>query len=67
MLYENHCTGCHESEVHIRDKREVRSEDDLRRWIVRWQKELGLGWTEAEVEDVRRFLGERYYGLTDNP
>jgi hypothetical protein len=67
LLYENHCTGCHESQVHIREEREVRSEEDLRRFIIRWQAELRLGWSSAEVEDVRQFLGARYYRFSDNP
>ena len=37
QLYENHCTSCHESQVHIREHAKVRSMTDLRYQIQRWR------------------------------
>lgn len=63
LLYENHCTVCHTSVVHIRDERKATSREEIRDWIERWQNELGLQWTSGEVEDVMEYLNERYYRL----
>ena len=67
MLYENHCMGCHESMVHMRAQREVRSLNDLRRQMRRWVTELQLDWTREELEDVEAYLDGRFYGFLPAP
>lgn len=67
LLYENHCTDCHESIIHIRDERKARSSADIRAQILRWQDVLNLSWTPQEVEDVLGFLNDRYYHYPLNP
>jgi len=61
LLYENHCTSCHASTVHIRDQRKTKSQAELRAWILRWSGELKLNWSEDELADVYRHLNNRYY------
>lgn len=63
LLYENHCTVCHASVVHVREDRKVQTRADLLAFIVRWQSYLGLGWSAGEVKDVLAYLNEKYYGL----
>ena len=63
LLYENHCTVCHESVVHVREDRKVKTRQDLLAFISRWQNHLGLGWSAEEMNDVREYLNEKYYGL----
>jgi len=63
LLYENHCTVCHTSVVHIREQRKATTREEIRSWIVRWQKELGLQWTTGEVDDVLEYLNDDYYKL----
>jgi len=63
LLYENHCTVCHTSVVHIRENRKSNSREEIRNWVQRWQKELGLQWSSGEVDDVVEYLDERYYKL----
>ena len=60
-LYENHCTECHESIVHIRDDRRAKTIDDIRFQIARWRDVLSLPWTNAEIDDVLSYLNGRYY------
>ena len=67
LLYENHCTICHQSIVHVRENRRVRSEGDLRYQINRWRTELRLNWDEAELDAVFQFLNQRYYQLEQRP
>ena len=61
LLYENHCTGCHESGAHIRANRKAKSMADLRGWVTRWSGELKLNWSSEEIDDVAQYLARRYY------
>lgn len=61
MLYENHCTACHESVVHIRETRRTRSLAALRGRVTHWADYLRLDWGADEVEEVTRYLDDRYY------
>ena len=61
LLYENHCRVCHTSVVHVREDRKARSREEIRTWIQRWRKELGLQWGYGEIDDVVEYLNERYY------
>ena len=61
LLYENHCTSCHASTVHIRDQRKSKNPAELRAWILRWSGELKLNWHEDELADVYRHLNDHYY------
>jgi hypothetical protein len=61
LLYENHCTSCHESIVHIRENRRARSAADLRGWVARWSGELKLNWSSDEIDAVAEFLANRFY------
>lgn len=61
MLYENHCLQCHESKVHIREHRKVRSLLDLKKQVNRWANELDLSWQDEEIRDVSRYLNQTFY------
>ena len=61
MLYENHCLQCHESEVHIREQRKVRSLKDLEEQVNRWVKELKVAWGDEEIADIARYLNRTVY------
>ena len=63
LLYENHCTVCHTSVVHVREQHKAQSREDLQAWIRRWQQQLDLQWGDTEVEDVTEYLNESYYGF----
>ena len=61
LLYENHCTVCHDSTVHIRENRKAKSITDLRGWAARWAGELKLNWSSDDIDDVAEYLAQRYY------
>ncbi len=61
MLYENHCGVCHDSRIHIRENRKVKSIEDIRYWINRWTTYLKLHWSEEEKNAVANHLGKKYY------
>ena len=61
MLYLNHCMICHESNAHIRAKRQARSREDIATWVTRWASYLELKWSDAYVEAVTEYIDETYY------
>ena len=61
MLYENHCTSCHESQVHIRERRKATNYRELGHLVNQRADWLNLGWTELEKQEVMKYLNERYY------
>ena len=63
LLYENHCTRCHESVVHIRKQRKATSLSELYKWAIKWSKAEKLYWSGDEVRDVVDYLNREYYKL----
>ena len=66
LLYENHCVTCHESVIHIRAHRLVRTPKDVERQVRRWAEEIGMGWSEREIADVVRYVQDTFY-QTEKP
>ena len=61
VLYETRCIACHTSSVHNRDARKAKSFAALRAQVLRWSAEIGGNWSADEVDDVTRYLNQRYY------
>lgn len=61
LLYDNHCVTCHESMVHIRNRQQVKSMQELRNQVARWAAYAKLRWDKDEIEEVARFLNTRFY------
>lgn len=61
LLYENHCTACHADSVHNRNRDKAHSINEIRQWVMRWSKQLELGWGKHDVNVVTDFLNRRYY------
>ncbi len=61
LLYENHCTSCHESVVHVRTRQDAKSLPELRAQVKHWAAYAKLRWGKEEVEDVVRYLNFHYY------
>ena len=66
-LYENRCDSCHAESVHGRAKREASGFESLRGWVRRWSGNLGLKWTDEELDDVTVYLNGRYYRFACPP
>jgi mono/diheme cytochrome c family protein len=60
-LYSARCDGCHAESVHSRQKRAAAEFDAIRGWVRRWSLNLGLKWSEEEIDDVSAWLNARYY------
>ena len=67
LLYENHCTECHESSVHIRERSSVKNIEDLHAYVARWRRVLKLEWRLEEHRDVVAYLKGGFYDFDDEP
>jgi hypothetical protein len=61
LLYDNHCMSCHESMVHIRNRQQVKSMQELRNQVTRWATYANLHWNKDEIEEVVRHLNTQFY------
>jgi len=66
-LYELRCHGCHAESVHARTRRVAKSFEDVRGWVVRWNKTLRLAWSDEEIDEVTLHLNTRYYRFACPP
>jgi hypothetical protein len=62
-LYRNECNACHTAQVHWREKRLVRTWDDLTFQVSRWQGIAGLAWTREDIADTAAYLNAIFYDL----
>jgi len=62
-LYRIYCSACHTAQVHWRDQRLVRSWDDLRYQVARWQRTAGQNWSREEIDDVAAYLNSVFYAV----
>jgi len=61
MLYENHCQVCHESAVHIREKRKTKSIEDIENWVKHSANYQNPTWSESQIAEVVQFLNAKCY------
>ena len=67
-LYENHCSACHDPQVHVGgDARHVTTMADLRARVAAWSVHSGLNWSAEDVNDVTDYLNRRFYQFAGNP
>lgn len=64
LLYNTHCVACHSTQMHWRDKRLVTDWDSLKTQVRRWQATAQLNWSEADIDDVARYLNDSIYRLS---
>lgn len=61
LLYENHCLGCHESQLHIRSNSKAKSLSQLTDFVRIRADNQALKWSEEEITAVTLFLNQNYY------
>lgn len=62
-LYRTYCIACHTAQVHWREKRLVKSWDDLLFQVSRWQRIAGQDWSRDEINDVAAYLNALFYDV----
>jgi mono/diheme cytochrome c family protein len=61
LLYTTHCTGCHTTQVHWRERKLAQDYVTLLAQVARWQENANLRWSGEDVAAVARYLNERFY------
>lgn len=61
LLYENHCTACHDQYVHSRSNKKSNSVQDIRQWVIRWSRNLELDWHNDDIKMVTDYLNQQFY------
>jgi len=65
LLYDTHCIACHTKEVHWRERKLASDWQSLAAETRRWQRNIGLGWSDEEIDDVVRYLNTTIYRFPD--
>ena len=65
LLYDTHCVGCHDKQVHWRDGKLAKDWTSLKAQVRRWQANAGLRWPEAVIDEVVRYLNTTIYRFPD--
>lgn len=64
LLYSTHCSTCHTSVIHWRERKLATDWKSLKAQVNRWQAYAKLGWREEDIVDVALYLNTRYYNFT---
>ena len=65
LLYDTHCVACHTTQVHWRERKLASDWESLAAETRRWQRNIGLGWSDDEIDDVVRYLNTTIYRFPD--
>lgn len=65
LLYETHCSACHDTSVHKRNPRKAESIGKIKYWVTRWSNELKLNWSSSDINEVTQYLNAKYYRHTE--
>lgn len=63
QFYDTTCIACHTTQAHWREKKIVRSWDQLVGVVTLWQRETGQVWSRQDIEDVAAYLNGQFYRL----
>lgn len=61
-LHDKHCLMCHNTSAYKQDGK-VKTYDQVRAEVVRWQAAASLRWSKDDVEDVSAHLAQTYYAI----
>lgn len=67
LLYTTHCIACHAADIHWREQKLATDWNSLVDQVRRWRSNIGLIWSEDEVDDVSRYLNALHYGFPSPP
>lgn len=61
LLYTTHCIECHSTQMHWRELKQAYDWDSLKAQVRRWEEIAMLGWNEADIDEVARYLNQTIY------
>jgi hypothetical protein len=62
-LHDTYCLMCHGTQVYTRAERIANDYAAVRDQVDRWQKNVSLNWSRADIDAVTAYLTEHYYRL----
>ena len=62
-LHDTYCLMCHGTQVYTRAERIANDYSAVRDQVNRWQKNVSLNWSQADIDAVTAYLTEHYYKL----
>ena len=63
LLHDKHCLSCHATRIYTREDRKAAKWEQVREQVDRWQKNVSLGWKDAEIDLVTEYLARRFYHI----
>ena len=63
LLHDTYCVFCHDSRVYTREDRVARDYREIYAQVRRWQQNVGLKWSDADIEKVSNYIASKYYKL----
>ncbi len=60
-LHDTYCVMCHGSQVYTRAERLANDYAGIRAQVDRWQGNVSLNWSDAQIDSVAEFLARKYY------
>lgn len=67
LLYANHCIECHTTQMHWRDRHVARDMPTLRAEVRSWQGQIGLQWSDEDIDAVAQHLNRTIYKFAQAP
>ncbi len=61
LLYTTHCITCHTTQMHWRNDKRATDWESIKVQVRRWQGNTGLGWSDADITEVSRYLNDTIY------
>ena len=61
LLHDTHCISCHGTSVYKRDGKLGKDYETIRSQVVRWQTNVSLKWSEADIDAVTTYLARTFY------
>ena len=61
-LHDKHCVMCHNTSAYKKEGK-IKTYDQLRAEVLRWQAAASLRWSKDDVEDVSTPLAQAYYDI----
>lgn len=65
LLYSTHCSACHNSTIHWRERKLATDWASLKVQVKLWQGFTKLRWSEEDIIDVTSYLNTHYYNFTN--
>src|SRR5438445_13198371 len=61
LLHDTHCISCHDTRVYKRDSKVATNYDEIRAQVVRWETNVSLRWSDADIDAVTTYLARTFY------